>query len=116
MSSPAMMCEPASASSSTVEIAARPEAKANAARRFQVGHAALQRPARGIVRAAVVEALVHAGAVLHEGGGGVNRRHDGAGGRIGRLAGMDHAGGQCGFCFGVRWVQDSVLRRWLSRS
>ena len=34
---------------------------------FQIGHAALERPARWIVRAPVVESLVHARALLHEG-------------------------------------------------
>jgi hypothetical protein len=61
---------------------------------FQIGHATLQRPARRVVRAAVVEAFVHAGAVLQVGGVGVNRRHQRAGGRVRRLPGVDHPGGE----------------------
>ncbi len=61
---------------------------------FEVGDAALERHAGGIRGARVVEAFVHAGALLHEGGRGVDRHHHGAGGRIGRLARMDAAGGE----------------------
>ena len=93
---------------------ARGEGEGRAAA-FQVGHAALERPARGIVRAAIVEALVHAGAVLHEGGGGVNGRHDGARRRVGRLAGVDDARGEAALAGGFL-AQDSVLRKWLRRS
>ena len=53
---------------------------------FEVGDAALERPARRVVRAAVVEALVHARALLHVGRGRVDRRHDRAG-RSGRATG-----------------------------
>jgi hypothetical protein len=61
---------------------------------FQVGDTALEREPGRVVRTAVVEALVHARALLHEGRGRVDRRHDRAGGRVGRLAGMDRAGGE----------------------
>jgi hypothetical protein len=82
---------------------------------FDVGHAALQRPARRVVRAAVVEALVHAGTLLDKGRGGVDRRHHGAGARVGRLAAVDDAGGDVARL--VVWMaHDRVLRRWLRRS
>ena len=72
---------------------ARGEREACAAA-LQVGDAALEGEARRVVRAAVVEALVHARARLHVGRGRVDRRHDRAGRRIGRLAGVDRAGGE----------------------
>ena len=52
---------------------------------FQIGDAALECHARRIFGAGVVVALVHARALLNVGGGGVDRHHDGAGGRIGCL-------------------------------
>jgi hypothetical protein len=61
---------------------------------FEVGDAALERHAGGIFRARVVEAFVHARALLHEGRGGVDRHHHRAGRRIGRLAGVHAAGGE----------------------
>ena len=75
-------------------MAARPEAKAkppcpppgrprSARRRTAWGSAA-----------AVVEALVHARRLLCVGAGGVDRRHHRAGGRVGRLAGVDRARGE----------------------
>jgi hypothetical protein len=61
---------------------------------FEIGDAALERHARGILGARVVVALVHARTLLHVSGRGVNRHHDGAGGRIGLLSGVDAAGGE----------------------
>src|SRR5690606_18731104 len=49
---------------------------------FQVRRAALVGEAGGVVGAAVLEALVFAGAGLHVGAGRVDRRHHGAGGRV----------------------------------
>ena len=53
------------------------------------GEVGLERHARGILRAAVFEALVLAESLLHVGGGLIDRRDDGAGGRIGCLAGVN---------------------------
>src|ERR1700691_5210410 len=96
----AMMCEPASSSSSSVAVAAMPEAKANAAAppsrsgsaasAREGGERRLQRVARRIARARVVVALVHAGTRLHVGGGGVDRRHHRTGERVGMLSAVDH--------------------------
>ena len=61
---------------------------------FEIGDAALERHARGILGARVIVALVHARALLHVGRRGVDRHHDGAGGRIGLLSRMDAAGGE----------------------
>ena len=68
----------------------------------------------GLLRARVVEALVHARALLRVGRGGVDRHHHRAGRRIGLLAGVDHAGVE------GELVLSSIIgrapRKWLSRS
>ena len=61
---------------------------------FQVRHAALVGHAGRVLRARVLVTLVLAGALLHVGGGGVDRRHDGAGAGIGMLAGVNGASTQ----------------------
>src|SRR4029077_18742044 len=61
---------------------------------FEIGDAALERHARGILGARVIIALVHARALLHVSRRGVDGHHDGAGGWIGLLARMDAAGGE----------------------
>ncbi|MCY1530359.1 hypothetical protein D9M68_655430 [compost metagenome] len=61
---------------------------------FQIRDAALQGPARGVVGTAVIQPLVYARALLGIGGVGVDRRHDGPGGRVRGLAGVDDAGGE----------------------
>ena len=61
---------------------------------FEIGDAALERHARGILGAGVVVALVHARALLHVSRRGVDRHHDGAGGRIGLLPRVHAAGGE----------------------
>ena len=87
---------------------------------LEVGDAALEGEARRVVRTAVVVALVHAGARLHVGRGRVDRRHDRARRRVGRLAGVDRAGREA---LPGRRCQRRVVsfhgrafRRWLSRS
>ena len=55
---------------------------------------ALERKARRILRARVLEALVDAELVLHVGGGLVDRRDDGAGGWIRLLAGVQADGAE----------------------
>ncbi|MNZ83039.1 hypothetical protein D3C78_1017580 [compost metagenome] len=70
---------------------------------FQVRHTALQRPARGVVRASVVEPLVHPGTLLRIGGVGVDRRHQRPGGRVRHLPGMDHPGGK------VTWFDGFIV-------
>ena len=71
-------------------IAAMPDANANAGGaaldRREVG---LERHARRVLRAAVLEPLVLAESLLHVGRGLIDRRDDGAGRRIGLLAGMN---------------------------
>src|SRR5204863_5665465 len=59
---------------------------------FELGEAGFERIARRVARAPVVEALVLAGARLRVGRGGVDRRHHGAGARVGRLPGVHHLG------------------------
>ena len=61
---------------------------------FEIGDAALERHARGVLGARVVVALVHARALLHVSRRGVDRHHDGAGGRVGLLPRVDAAGGE----------------------
>ena len=61
---------------------------------LQVRHAALVSHAGRVLAARIFIALVLAGTALHIGGGGVDRRHDGAGAGIGLLAGMYGAGTQ----------------------
>ncbi len=61
---------------------------------LEAGNATLVRHARGVLRARVLVTLVLARALLHVGGGGVDRRHDGAGRGIGVLAGVDGAGAE----------------------
>ena len=71
-------------------IAAMPEANANAAvPRFDRRDVALERHARRVLRAPVFEPLVLPEALLHVGRGLIDRRDDGAGRRIGLLAGMN---------------------------
>ncbi len=50
---------------------------------LKVGDAALQGKTRRVVRATVIKALVHAGAVLQVGGVGIDRRHQRSRGRVG---------------------------------
>src|SRR6185295_10492295 len=55
----------------------------------------LQRGAGGVLAARVVVAVLEPGGVLlHVGRGAVDRRHDGAGARIGALAGVDGKGAE----------------------
>ena len=61
---------------------------------FEVRHRRLQRVARGVARARVLVALVHAGTGLHVSGGRIDRRHHRSGQRVGVLAAMDDAGGE----------------------
>ena len=56
---------------------------------LQVGDATLEGEPRGILAPAVIEALVDARRLLRVRAADGNRRHDGAGGRVGRLAGVD---------------------------
>ena len=94
-------------SSRTVAIAASARGERERLRAaFEVGNAALQRPSRRVVRTAVVEAFVHARALLHEGRGRVDRRHDRAGRRVGRLAGVD--GARADAMLRLRTVADSA--------
>ena len=74
---------------------------------FEVGNAALQRPSRRIVRTAVIETLVHAGAFLHERRRGVDRRHDRARRWVGCLAGVNGACADALFL----WRHDGGLGR-----
>jgi hypothetical protein len=62
--------------------------------RFERRHAALVGPPRRIVRARIVEPLVHAGAALHVGGSRVDGRDDRAGRGIGRLSGVNRERGE----------------------
>ena len=55
---------------------------------------ALEREARRVLRARVLESLVLAELVLHVGGGQVQGGHDGAGDRVRALACVDGPGGQ----------------------
>src|SRR5262249_3781250 len=61
---------------------------------LQIGDAAFEGHARGILRARIVVALVYAGALLDVGGRGVDRHHHRAGGRIGLLARVHAARGK----------------------
>ncbi len=61
---------------------------------LEVGDAALVGEARRVLGARILEALVHAGARLRVGRGRVDRRHHRARGRVGRLTGVDGAGGE----------------------
>ena len=61
---------------------------------FDPRDVALEREARRILRARVLEAFVDAELVLHVGGGLVNRRDDGAGGWIRLLAGVQADGAE----------------------
>ena len=84
-----------SSSSSTVAIAARPEANAKPCAAALESATQRSKAKRvGLCAARVLEALVHARALLGVGRGGVDRRHHRAGGRVGRLAGVDGAGGE----------------------
>jgi hypothetical protein len=87
---------------------------------FEVGDAALEREPGRVVRAAVVEALVHPRALLHEGRGGIDRRHDRAGRRIGRLAGVDRPGREgllgAGLVFRCGLAHVTLLRKWFNTS
>ena len=58
---------------------------------FERREVLLERVARAVVRARVLEALVLAGRGLRVGRRVVDRRHHGAGDRIGLLAGVDRA-------------------------
>ena len=74
---------------------------------FEVGDAAFERHPGRVLRAGIFVALVHAGARLHVGRGGVDRHHHRAGGRIGRLPGMNAAGGEIE---PVRRVHRAILK------
>ncbi len=64
-------------------IAARPEREGEGGRAaFQVGDGALEGEARRVLAAGIFEPLVHAGALLAIGRGGVDRHHHRAGGRV----------------------------------
>ncbi len=67
---------------------------------FKVGDAALQGKTCRVMRAAIVKAFVHAGALLQISGVGVDRRHQRAGGRVRRLPGMDHPCSEGAGCAG----------------
>ncbi len=72
-----------------------PEAKAKP--RVPPSRSAMQRSyahARRVLRARVLVALVHAGALLRVSRGRVDRRHHGAGRRVRRLPAVDGAGGE----------------------
>ena len=107
-SSIATMWLPASSSSSSVLVAAMPEANAKpCVPLFEIGDAALPRHARRIARARVVVALVHARARLRIGRGRVDRRHHRARRGIRRLAGVNAAGAEaCSAIFLHRNVPD----------
>ena len=66
---------------------------------LEPGEAILERVARGIARARILEALVYARARLRERARQDDRRHDGAGGWIGVLAGVN---GECLYFHGVQ--------------
>ena len=77
---------------------------------FQIGDAAFESPARGVVRTTVVQALVHARAGVNVGRIGKNRGDYGAGAGIRRLAGMDGTGREtgallewCGVSHAIPW-------------
>ena len=73
---------PTSSMVATAPIAAMPDANANAARAaFDRRDVALERRARRVLRARVLEALVPAERLLHVGRGLIDRRDDRAGGR-----------------------------------
>ena len=73
--------------------AAIPLAKANPnARPLEQGQVGLEAGPAGVARPGVLEAAVHAHGVLCEGRGQVDRRVDGAGGRVGAAAAVDGAG------------------------
>ena len=81
-----------SSSSSTVAVAAMPEAKAKAGgAALEIRERRLQRVAGRVVGARVLVALVHAGTGLHVGGGRVDRRHHRAGEGVGALPAVDDA-------------------------
>ncbi|MND58802.1 hypothetical protein D3C80_499720 [compost metagenome] len=84
---------------------------------LKVRDTTLQRPARRVVRTAVIQALVHARALLGIGGIGIDRRHQGPGGRVRALSGMDYAGGEAAGRVGfIVLAHGKDLRRWLSMS
>ncbi|MCY1535541.1 hypothetical protein D9M68_709510 [compost metagenome] len=78
---------------------------------LQVRDATLQGPARRVVGASVVQPLVHAGAVLGVGGVGVDRRHDGPGGGVRNLAGVDDSRREGTPAIVVLLAHARVLRR-----
>ena len=61
---------------------------------LQIGHAALKGKSRGVLRPAILEALVNARRLLGIGARGVDRRHHRAGGRVDGLARVNHARGE----------------------
>ena len=75
---------------------------------FEIGDAALERHARRILGARIVETLVHARALLDVRRGGVDWHHHRAGGRIGLLPGMHAAGGEVEL---VRFGHHGVIRK-----
>lgn len=82
---------------------------------FEIGDAAFVGHARGILRARVFVALVHARTRLHVGRGRVDRRHDCAGRGIGMLAGVDGAGAEGqfgGLAHGIRIIDMSLSNAW----
>ena len=90
------------------------------ARPFERGDVPLQRLPRGILAPGVLVALVLTQRVLDVGRRLVDRRHDGAGRRIGLLAGVDRAGTEASAGEGVvldtrHDAQNSGGRRWFRR-
>src|SRR4029450_11048858 len=89
---------------------ARGKGKSRAAA-FEIGDAALERHARGILGAGVVVALVHARTLLNVSGGGIDRHHNGAGRGIGLLPRVDAARGEVKLVrFGHHEPLSSVMR------
>ena len=84
---------PACSSVVMAPVAAMPEAKREAGLApFERGDVGFDRGARRVLRAGVFVALVLAQGFLHVGGGLIDRGDDGAGRRVGLLAGVDADG------------------------
>ena len=69
---------------------------------LEIGQAAFSAKPRRIVAAPVIKALVYPRRLLGIGAGRVDRRHHGAGRRVGRLPGVNGAGGKSGALDGRR--------------